>query len=65
MNTEKFLSTEEAAKYLGCTGMTLRRYLHQRKIEYLKFGRNFRIPFSSLIRFKNRCRVPAKQEMKK
>ncbi len=60
MNIENFLSTAEAAKYLGCSDMTIRRYLRERKIEHFAFGRNWRIPFSSLIKFKNSCRVPAK-----
>ncbi len=58
MNDKKYLTIKEAADYLGLHWQTIRNYLHQDKLPYLKIGRTYRIDVDDLEKLKDK---PQKQ----
>jgi excisionase family DNA binding protein len=45
---DRLLELPEAAKLLGLKPNTMRVWIHQRKIDYVKVGKNVRIRFSTI-----------------
>lgn len=58
---EPTVTTTEAAKILGCSTQTIRRYLREGKLSGFQPGRNIRIEISSIKALINRNRIGEKQ----
>ena len=48
---DQVFTTDEAAKYLKVSKVTLLTHIHQRKIKAIKVGRSWRVLHSELHRF--------------
>jgi excisionase family DNA binding protein len=62
MKSETARTVREAAEELGLSPATIRAWLRQRRIGYVRLGRAVRIPASELRRVVERGTVPAIQE---
>jgi excisionase family DNA binding protein len=56
------VSINEAAAILGVSPYTIRAWLGQRKLGFLKLSRSVRIPRSEITRFMERAFVPPRVE---
>ncbi len=57
---KRLINIQELAEYTGNTVATLYVWVHQRKIPYIKWGRNIRFDLNEIDRFIENCRIPAK-----
>jgi excisionase family DNA binding protein len=59
LQLKKLLSVRDTAERLGMAEVTIRIWLAQRKLEYVKLGRATRIPESEIQRLIEAGTVPA------
>ena len=57
---KRLINIQELAEYTGNTVGTLYVWVHQRKIPYIKWGRNVRFDLDEIDKFIKDCRIPAK-----
>lgn len=62
MKNEQARTVREAAEELGLSPATIRLWIRQRRIGYVRLGRAVRIPASEIHRIVERGTVPAIQE---
>jgi excisionase family DNA binding protein len=62
MKNEQARTVREAADELGLSPATIRAWIRQRRIGYVRLGRAVRIPATEIHRLVERGTVPAIQE---
>lgn len=62
IKSESFLTTAEAAAYLGFAEDTVRRYVYRRLISAQKLGNTLIVEKSELDRYKQEKRNPGRQK---
>jgi excisionase family DNA binding protein len=62
--SETARTVRQAAEALGLSAATIRAWIRQRRIGYLRLGRAVRIPESEIRRIVDRGMVPAISEVK-
>jgi excisionase family DNA binding protein len=58
---KRLINIQELAEYTGNTVGTLYVWIHQRKIPYIKWGRNIRFDLNEIDKFIENHRIPAKE----
>jgi len=61
-SSERLLNVREASAALGLSPWTIRAWISQRRIPYLKLGKAVRIDPLELAKYLNRCKVPPREE---
>ncbi len=64
MKSETARTVQEAADELGLSPATIRAWIRQRRIGYVRLGRAVRIPANEIHRIVERGTVPAIPEVK-
>ena len=59
--SRKLLDVNSAAERLGVSPFTIRAWLRQRRLEYVKLGRRVLVPESAIRRFVEMHTVPARE----
>jgi excisionase family DNA binding protein len=62
MNTRALNTVEQAAEKLGLAEATVRAWMAQRRIEYIKLGRAVRVPESEIERLIAAGTVPSREQ---
>jgi excisionase family DNA binding protein len=58
----KLVDVNGAAERLGVSPFTIRAWLRQRRLEYVKLGRRVLVPEAALARFVDMNTLPAREE---
>lgn len=58
---KKFYTVRELAGVMGMAEVTIRTWLAERRLSYVKFGKNVRIPSSELERLTSEGTIPARR----
>lgn len=48
-----FYTVQEVSEILNLSEQTIRKLIHERKLQAIKLGRTYRIPYDSLIKLKS------------
>lgn len=52
-----FYSVQEVAEILALSEQTIRKLIHEGKLEALRLGRTYRIPYESLIKLRTTLQI--------